>query len=70
MKTRLDAELVRRELARSREQAADLIEKRSVLVNGIPATKPATQVVLKLQSLSLAIAMILFPAAVTNWKVL
>jgi 23S rRNA (cytidine1920-2'-O)/16S rRNA (cytidine1409-2'-O)-methyltransferase len=35
---------VRRELARSREQAADLIEKRSVLVNGIPATKPATQV--------------------------
>jgi 23S rRNA (cytidine1920-2'-O)/16S rRNA (cytidine1409-2'-O)-methyltransferase len=44
MKTRLDAELVRRELARSREAAADLIEKRSVLVNGIPATKPATQV--------------------------
>ena len=44
MKTRLDAELVRRELARSREQAADLIEKRAVLVNGIPASKPATQV--------------------------
>jgi 23S rRNA (cytidine1920-2'-O)/16S rRNA (cytidine1409-2'-O)-methyltransferase len=44
MKTRLDAELVRRELARSREAAADLIEKRSVLVNGIPASKPATQV--------------------------
>ena len=44
MKTRRDAELVRRELARSREQAADLIESRSVLVNGIPATKPATQV--------------------------
>jgi 23S rRNA (cytidine1920-2'-O)/16S rRNA (cytidine1409-2'-O)-methyltransferase len=44
MKTRLDAELVRRELSRSREQAADLIESRSVLVNGIPATKPATQV--------------------------
>ena len=44
MKTRLDAELVRRELARSREAASDLIEKRSVLVNGIPATKPATQV--------------------------
>ena len=44
MKTRLDAELVRRELARSREQAADLIESRSVVVNGIPATKPATQV--------------------------
>lgn len=44
MKTRLDAELVRRELARSREAAGDLIEKRSVLVNGIPATKSATQV--------------------------
>lgn len=44
MKTRLDAELVRRELARSRDHAADLIESRSVLVNGIPATKPATQV--------------------------
>jgi len=44
MKTRLDAELVRRGLARSREQAGDLIEKRSVLVAGIPATKPATQV--------------------------
>jgi 23S rRNA (cytidine1920-2'-O)/16S rRNA (cytidine1409-2'-O)-methyltransferase len=44
MKTRLDAELVRRELARSRDQAADLIEKRAVLVNGIPATKPASQV--------------------------
>ena len=44
MKTRLDAELVRRGLARSREQAADLIESRSVLVTGIPASKPATQV--------------------------
>lgn len=44
MKTRLDAELVRRGLARSREQAADLIESRSVLVAGIPASKPASQV--------------------------
>ena len=44
MKIRLDAELVRRELARSRENASDLIEARSVLVNGIPATKPATMV--------------------------
>ena len=44
MKTRLDAELVRRELARSREHAADLIESRSVLVSGIPATKPASHV--------------------------
>ena len=31
MKIRLDAELVRRELARSRENASDLIESRSVL---------------------------------------
>lgn len=44
MKTRLDAELVRRGLARSREAAADLIEARQVLVGGIPASKPATQV--------------------------
>ncbi|CAB5239809.1 unannotated protein [freshwater metagenome] len=44
MKIRLDAELVRREMARSREQACDLIESRNVLVNGIPATKAATQV--------------------------
>jgi len=44
MKTRLDAELVRRGLARSRDHAADLIEARSVLVSGIPASKPASQV--------------------------
>lgn len=44
MKTRLDAELVRRGLARSRDHAADLIESRSVMVGGIPASKPATQV--------------------------
>ena len=39
MKIRLDAELVRRELARSRENACELIESRSVLVNGIPQNK-------------------------------
>ncbi|MCX6430258.1 MAG: TlyA family RNA methyltransferase [Actinobacteria bacterium] len=44
MKTRLDSELVRRGLARSRDHAADLIESRSILVGGIPASKPATQV--------------------------
>ena len=44
MKTRLDAELVRRGLARSREIASELIEERIVLVSGIPATKAATQV--------------------------
>ena len=44
MKTRLDAELVRRGLARSREIASELIEERLVLVSGIPATKAATQV--------------------------
>jgi 23S rRNA (cytidine1920-2'-O)/16S rRNA (cytidine1409-2'-O)-methyltransferase len=44
MRIRLDAELVRRGLARSREHAVDLIEARAVLVKGIPASKPATQV--------------------------
>ena len=44
MRTRLDAELVRRGLARSREHAVDLIEARTVLVRGIPASKPATHV--------------------------
>jgi len=41
---RLDAELVRRGLARSREQAADLVTARRVLVAGQAASKPATQV--------------------------
>ena len=44
MRTRLDAELVRRGLARSREHAVELIEARLVLVRGIPATKSAMQV--------------------------
>lgn len=44
MKTRLDAELVRRGLVRSREVAAELISNKLVLVSGIPATKAATQV--------------------------
>lgn len=44
MKTRLDAELVRRGLARSRESAVELIDERLVLVSGIPASKAATQV--------------------------
>src|SRR5579859_5400216 len=41
---RLDAELVRRGLARSREQAASLVTARRVLVGGQAAAKPATQV--------------------------
>ena len=41
---RLDAELVRRGLARSREQAAILVTARRVLVAGQTAAKPATQV--------------------------
>lgn len=41
---RLDAELVRRGLARSREQAADLISAGLVAVAGQTAGKPATQV--------------------------
>jgi 23S rRNA (cytidine1920-2'-O)/16S rRNA (cytidine1409-2'-O)-methyltransferase len=43
-KLRLDAELVRRGLARSRDQAAELIAAGRVEVAGAPAGKPATQV--------------------------
>jgi 23S rRNA (cytidine1920-2'-O)/16S rRNA (cytidine1409-2'-O)-methyltransferase len=41
---RLDAELVRRKLARSREHAAQLIAAGRVEVRGAPAAKPATGV--------------------------
>jgi 23S rRNA (cytidine1920-2'-O)/16S rRNA (cytidine1409-2'-O)-methyltransferase len=41
---RLDAELVRRGLARSREQASELIAAGRVKVSGAPATKAATGV--------------------------
>lgn len=41
---RLDAELVRRGLARSRQQAADLITAERVTVDGQTATKAATQI--------------------------
>jgi 23S rRNA (cytidine1920-2'-O)/16S rRNA (cytidine1409-2'-O)-methyltransferase len=41
---RLDAELVRRGLARSREHASDLVAAGRVKVNGAVATKPATGV--------------------------
>ncbi len=41
---RLDAELVRRGLARSREQARELIAAGRVEVHGVPAHKPATGV--------------------------
>jgi 23S rRNA (cytidine1920-2'-O)/16S rRNA (cytidine1409-2'-O)-methyltransferase len=41
---RLDAELVRRGLARSRQQANELVGQGRVVVSGQPATKPATQV--------------------------
>jgi 23S rRNA (cytidine1920-2'-O)/16S rRNA (cytidine1409-2'-O)-methyltransferase len=40
----LDAELVRRGLARSRSQAAELVTSGRVKVAGVPATKPATAV--------------------------
>jgi 23S rRNA (cytidine1920-2'-O)/16S rRNA (cytidine1409-2'-O)-methyltransferase len=43
-RTRLDAELVRRGLARSRGQAADLIASGQVRVSGQAAAKAATQV--------------------------
>jgi 23S rRNA (cytidine1920-2'-O)/16S rRNA (cytidine1409-2'-O)-methyltransferase len=41
---RLDAELIRRGLARSREQAVELIAARRVEVRGVLASKPATGV--------------------------
>ncbi|MDO4928563.1 MAG: TlyA family RNA methyltransferase [Corynebacterium sp.] len=41
---RLDAELVRRKIARSREQATSLIKEGCVQINGMQALKPATQV--------------------------
>src|SRR5680860_1110138 len=41
---RLDAELVRRGLARSREHASELIAAGRVTVSGARATKPATGV--------------------------
>lgn len=44
MKFRLDVELVRRGLARSRDEAVDLITAGVVIVNGIKAAKPASQV--------------------------
>ncbi len=43
-RARLDAELVRRGLARSREHAARLVEAGRVTVRGMPASKPATGV--------------------------
>lgn len=43
-RTRLDAELVRRKMTDSRERAQHLIAAGSVYINGVAATKPATQV--------------------------
>ncbi|WP_197377569.1 TlyA family RNA methyltransferase [Mycolicibacterium baixiangningiae] len=43
-RARVDAELVRRGLARSRQQAAELIGAGRVTVDGMPAVKPATAV--------------------------
>jgi 23S rRNA (cytidine1920-2'-O)/16S rRNA (cytidine1409-2'-O)-methyltransferase len=43
-RARLDVELVRRGLARSRDHAAELIAQRRVRVGGVTATKPATGV--------------------------
>lgn len=43
-RARLDAELVRRGLARSRQHAAELIEQGRVAVRGVQAGKPATVV--------------------------
>ena len=43
-KARLDAELVRRGLVRSRAQARQLVTRGAVLVDGATATKPSTPV--------------------------
>lgn len=43
-RSRVDAELVRRGLARSRQQAAALIAAGRVRIDGMPAAKPATAV--------------------------
>ena len=43
-RTRVDAELVRRGLARSRQQAAELIGAGRVRIDGMPAVKPANAV--------------------------
>jgi 23S rRNA (cytidine1920-2'-O)/16S rRNA (cytidine1409-2'-O)-methyltransferase len=43
-RARVDAELVRRGLARSRQQAAELIVAGRVTIDGMPAAKPATAV--------------------------
>ncbi len=43
-RARVDAELVRRGLARSRQQAAELISAGKVSIDGMPAVKPATAV--------------------------
>lgn len=43
-RARVDAELVRRGLARSRQQAAELIGAGRVRIDGMPAAKPATTV--------------------------
>lgn len=44
MRIRLDAELVRRGLAKSRSHADELIKNHQVIVNGIPASKSSTNV--------------------------
>lgn len=43
-RARLDAELVRRGLARSRDHAAELVAQQRVRIHGVTATKPATGV--------------------------
>ncbi len=43
-RARVDAELVRRGLARSRQQAAELIGAGRVSIDGMPAAKPATAI--------------------------
>ena len=48
-RARVDVELVRRGLARSRQQAAELIDAGRVSIDGMPAAKPATAVAVTAQ---------------------
>ncbi|MGD9622959.1 MAG: TlyA family RNA methyltransferase [Mycolicibacterium sp.] len=55
-RARVDAELVRRGLARSRQQAAELIDAGRVRIDGLPAVKPATAIPLGANLVVAAIA--------------
>jgi 23S rRNA (cytidine1920-2'-O)/16S rRNA (cytidine1409-2'-O)-methyltransferase len=59
-RARVDAELVRRGLARSRQQAAELIGAGRVTIDGLPAAKPAT-------AIAVTAALTVDPAGERTW---